>query len=417
MAGVIDAICPPRLGAGFRWLLASSWLTNVGDGLALAAGPLLVASQTDDPLLVAAAALLQRLPWLLFGLHAGLIADRLDRRRIVVLVDLARAAVLLALALTVVTDTVTVAVVLVTMFLLGTAETFADVTTNTLLPMLVAKADLGIGNGRLMIGMITGNQLAGPPIGAALFAAGMAWPFAMQAVLVALGAVLVGRIAVEHVPPPVSEVPPRRQIAEGLRWLWHHAPMRTLTLTIVTFNVTWGAAWSVLVLYAKERLDLGDIGFGLVTTVGAIGGVLGSWSYGWVERHVSLANVMRAGLIIETLTHLVLGWTTIPAVALVTFFVFGTHAAIWGTTSSSIRQRGVPDAFQGRVGSVYMMGVMGGIVVGSAIGGVLGRVWGVTAPFWFAFVGSALILACIWRQLGHIAHADREASTTGAALA
>src|SRR5688572_24000330 len=211
---VVDAVSPPRLGASFRWLLASSWLSNVGDGLALAAGPLLVASQTDDPLLVAAAAFLQRLPWLLFGLHAGLVADRLDRRRIVVVVDLMRAAVLGVLALTVVTGVVNVGVVLAAMFVLGTAETFADVTTNTLLPMLVAKEDLGIGNGRLMIGMITGNQLAGPPIGAALFAAGRAWPFAAQAVLVGFGALLVARIAPSRSAQAPSDEPPRRQIVE-----------------------------------------------------------------------------------------------------------------------------------------------------------------------------------------------------------
>jgi predicted MFS family arabinose efflux permease len=123
---------------------------------------------------------------------------------------------------------------------------------------------------------------------------------------------------------------------------------------------------------------------------------------------------MRVGLIVETITHLVLAWTTIPAVALFTFFVFGAHAAIWGTTSSSIRQRAVPLEFQGRVGSVYMMGVMGGLVAGSAVGGIIGRAWGVTAPFWFAFVGSGLILAFIWRELNHIAHADRAQATASA---
>jgi predicted MFS family arabinose efflux permease len=88
------------------------------------------------------------------------------------------------------------------------------------------------------------------------------------------------------------------------------------------------------------------------------------------------------------------------------FFAFGAHAAVWGTTSTSIRQRAVPTEFQGRVGSVYMIGVHGGIVAGSALGGVVARLGGITAPFWFAFVGSALILTAIWRELGHIAHAD-----------
>jgi MFS family permease len=82
---------------------------------------------------------------------------------------------------------------------------------------------------------------------------------------------------------------------------------------------------------------------------------------------------------------------------------------VWGTTSATVRQRAVPTELQGRVGSVYMLGVFGGIVVGGLIGGVLAERWGILAPFWFAFVGSALILAVIWRELGHIAHADEAA--------
>jgi predicted MFS family arabinose efflux permease len=354
---------------------------------------------------VALAALLQRLPWVLFGLHAGVVADRLDRRVVVVAVDLLRAAVLVALVATIVTGAVNVAVVLVAVFVLGTAETFADIATNTLLPMLVAPADLGVGNSRLIVGFITANQLVGPPIGAAMFAAGRAWPFVAQAVCIGSGALLMSRIATAK-PPPRRDSGARTEIAEGLRWLWSHRPMRTLTITIVTFNVTFGAAWSVLVLYAAQRLGLGAIGFGLLTTASAVGGVLGSWAYGRIERRVSLAHVMRVGLVIETLTHLILAITTVPAVAVTAFFAFGVHAAVWGTTSTSIRQRAVPTEFQGRVGSVYMIGVHGGIVVGSALGGLVARAGGITAPFWFAFVGSALILAAIWRELGHIAHAD-----------
>jgi MFS family permease len=403
-----ESIAPARLGHSFRWLLASSWVSNIGDGIGLAAGPLLVASQTHDPLLVALAALLQRLPWLLFGLYAGVIADRLDRRLIVVVVDTLRASVLVALSVMIATDTINVGVVLASMFIIGTAETFADTTTQTLLPMVVEPADLGLGNARLILGFITANQLAGPPIGAALFALGMGWPFVTQGVLVGFGALLISRIATPKPEVPTARTPARRQIADGLRWLWRHHAMRTLTLTIVTFNVTFGAAWSVLVLYATETLDMGEIGFGLLTTASAIGGILGSWSYPWVERRISLANIMRGGLIIETLTHLSLAITRTPAVAMVVFFIFGIHTSLWATTSNAVRQRAVPMEFQGRVGSVYMIGVQGGLVVGAAVGGVIAHRWGITGPFWFAFVGSALILVAIWQALGHIAHADAE---------
>lgn len=404
---ILDVVAPRRLGTSFRWLLASSWTSNVGDGIAIAAGPLLVASQTDEPFLVALAALAVWAPPLLFGLYAGVLTDRIDRRRIVVTVDLVRVAVLTVLVSFVVTGAVSVVVVLVALFALGTAEMFADNASAALLPMVVSRDDLAIANSRLQVGFITVNQLAGPPLGALLFAAGSAWPFAAQALLVLLGALLVSRVAVPTVPRDVATVSKvSHDIAEGFRWVWRHAAVRTLVLTIFTFNITFGAAWSVLVLYATERLDLGAVGFGLVTTVGAAGGLLGTLSYGWITRHVSLGDLMRIGLVIETLTHLGLALTTEPLVALPIFFVFGAHAFVWGTTSITVRQRAVPTELQGRVGSVYLVGVFGGLVAGAGIGGLLAQHGGVTAPFWFAFVGSAVFVVLIWRQLSHIAHAD-----------
>ncbi|MFC4786753.1 MFS transporter [Nocardioides sp. MAHUQ-72] len=409
MSRLLETVVPQRLGRGFRWLLASSWVSNLGDGIALAAGPLLVASQTHDAFLVALAALLQWLPPLLFALHAGAIADRLDRRLIVVTVDLLRAVVLVLLSFAVLTDTVSITLVLVAMFLLGTAEVFADNTSSTLLPMLVDRADLALANSRLQTGFITVNQLAGPPIGAALFATAMALPFLTQAVLVALGAVLVSRIVLPpHGREPGVQSHIRRDIAEGFRWVRNHAAVRTLVLTILVFNVTFGAAWSVLVLYATRHLGMGAVGFGLLTTISAVGGLLGTLSYGWITRRVSLGNIMRVGLVIETLTHLALALTTRPWVAMGIFFVFGAHAFIWGTTSITVRQRAVPSELQGRVSGVNMVGVYGGLVVGSAIGGLVARHWGVTGPFWFAFVGSAVFVVLIWGQLSHIAHADEE---------
>jgi MFS family permease len=396
------------MGTPFRWLVGSAWAGNLGDGIMVAAGPLLVASQTSDPLLVALAGLLQRLPWLLFGLHAGVLADRVDRRLVVIAVDLLRAFVLVVLVGALVTGSVSIAVVLVAMFLLGTAEVFVDTTSATLLPMVVPRADLGIGTARLMTAGITMNQLVGPAVGAALFAAGMAWPFVVQSVCLALGALLMSRMAVPRL--PVDERPRRigRDIAEGFRWTWGNPAVRTLTLAIVTFNVTYGAAWSVLVLYATQRVGLGAIGFGLLTTVGALGGLAGTACYDWLERHVSLAAIMRVGLLVETCTHLGLALATTGWVALGIMFFFGAHAFIWGTTSRTVRMRAVPLELQGRVGSVYSIGVFGGIVAGQALGGVIARIWGITGPFWFAFVGSAVILTLIWRELAHIAHADEE---------
>ena len=407
MSSLLEIVAPSRLGSEFRWLLASSWVSNLGDGISISAGPLLVASQTHSPLLVAMALGLQQLPWLVFGLFAGANADRRDRRAIVITVNLLRVAVLSLLVLSIATGGVSIAVVLSALFALGTAEVFADNAAGTLLPMVVSRSDLAIGNARLQAGFITVNQLVGPPIGAALFAAGRAWPFVTEAVLVAFSALLVSRMVLPaHGRAPEQSGRVLDDIAAGFRWVRHHAAVRTLVLTIFIFNITFGAAWSVLVLYARDRLGLGVIGYGLLATVSAVGGLAGTTAYGWITRHVSLADLMRIGLVVETLTHLSLALTRSPAVAMCILFVFGAHAFIWGTTSVTVRQRAVPTELQGRVGSVNGIGVYGGMVVGSALGGLIAQTWGITAPFWFAFVGSAIFVVLIWGQLRHIAHAD-----------
>ena len=409
LARISEAVAPARLGRSFRWLLAAFVVTNIGDGVAIAAGPLLVASLTRDPFLVSLALLSEYLPHLLFGLLAGAFADRHDRRRIVAGVNLARSAVLVVLTTTIVTGAANIGVVLFALFVLGTAEAFADAASSTLIPSLVARADLGIANARMQGAALLLNQLAAPPIGAFVFALGMALPFAANAACFALGAILISRVVTSS----AAEARVEREglvaeIVEGVRWLVHHPPMRTLALTIVLFNVTYGAAWSVLVLYARDRLGMDAIGFGLLTTAVAVGGVVGIAAYGRLERRFSLANIMRVGLIIETVTHLVLAVTTSAQVALAMLVVFGAHAFVWGTTSTVVRQRAVPNAILGRVGSVYRIAIMGGIVVGTPIGGLLASTFGITAPFWFAFAGSALLVVVLWRQFAHIEHAGED---------
>jgi len=196
----------------------------------------------------------------------------------------------------------------------------------------------------------------------------------------------------------------RHDIAEGFRWTVRHGAVRTLIATIFIFNLTFGAAWSVLVLYATRRLGLGEIGFGLITTVQAAGGPVGIAAYGWLTRRMSLTNIMRIGLVIETLTHLGLALTRHAAVALPIFFLFGAHAFVWGTTSVTIRQRVVPTEFQGRVNSLNLVGVFGGLVIGSVVGGYWPSAG--ASPFWYAFVGSAVFVVLIWRQLRHPSSAE-----------
>jgi len=407
VARVIDRLAPRALGRDFRWLWSSSVVSNIGDGLLLSAGPLLVTTVTREPFAVALAVFMQWLPGVVIGIPAGALVDRLDRRRLSVAVNLVRAGVLALLTATIATDVMSLPILYASLFVLASAEAFADNAGGALIATSVPKEHLGLANSRLTGTRILANNLAGPPIGAFLFGAGLAVPFGVDAVCTLVAAVLISRIASRPLPagPPGEERHIRREIVEGIRWLWAHPPVRALFLTIFFFNVTYGAAFSLYVLLAKERLGLDAVGFGFLITAAAVGGLIGSLSYPRLERRFSLATLMRAGLILETTTHMVLATTTVPLVAGAMMLIFGIHEVIWGTTSTTVRQRAVPTALLGRVTSVYMLGGRGGLVIGSLIGGALAQQFGITAPFWFAFAGSAILVVVIWRTLDDITHA------------
>lgn len=402
---LVDAVLPARMGRDFRWLWSSFTVANLGDGILLAAGPLLVTAVTFAPLAVATSVLAQRLPWLLFGVVAGAVIDRVDRRRLMMAVDASRAAVLLALTVAIASDHLSLPVIYAAMFAIGTAETFADNASTTLVADVVPSAALGPANARLAGAHVVTNQLAGPPIGAFLFGIGHAVPFGANAVCFALASALVLRMRTTGAPARDGTGVMRNEIVEGFRWLWAHRPIRTLAVLITVFNVTFGAAFSIWVLYALERLGLSEIGFGLLMAATAVGGLVGSALFGRLELRYPYSTLLRVGLLIETFTHLGLASTASPVVAGAIMVLFGLHAVTWGSLSSTLRHRAVPSHLLGRVTSVYMIGSVGALALGALLGGVLAQRWGILAPFWFASVGAGVTTAVVWRSIDHIADA------------
>jgi len=408
--GVLEAVAPRRLGLDFRWLLGSSWLNSVGSGMALAAGPLLVASRTGDARLISLAALLDWLPGMLFGLYAGVLADRHDRRLMMVLGNALRAVILVALVTMLVTHRISIAAVLVTMFVQGTSDTFTQAAGGAVLPMIVRSEDLGVASSRFQFGAMGLNRLIGPPLGALLFGLGEAWPFATQLICSALAAVLLAQMVLpQHGTARDQRRRATVEIREGWRWSWAQPAMRTLNLQIVAFNLAYGAVWSTMVLYAHRRLGLSDAGYGLLLASIAVGGVVGAAAYGWLERTFSMASIMRAGLVWEASTWGVLAWTRHWWVALPALALFGVHEACWGAIFAAIRGRIVPTVLMGRVSAVYILLLTGGLVVGAAVGGPLSHRFGLAAPYWFGFGCAGLVLVAIWPQLRHLTY-EQEAA-------
>ena len=389
------------LGPDFAKVWTASAVSNVGDGVTLIAGPLLVAQLTGDPGLVAGAAFVQQLPWLLFALVSGAFVDRLDRRRLVVVVNLARSGALAGLAVAVATDTVTIPLIYAVFFLLGTGETLADTAYAAIVPTLVPDAQLERANARLMATFVVGNQLAAKPLGAYLFVAGAAVPFGFDAMTFLVAAALLAAVRWRSLPPdPTPSAPSslRADIAEGLRALWERPAIRLLAICLCVMNVLFCAAFATFVLYAQRRLGLDEIGFGVLLAVWALGGLAGAWLAPRLRDRVGPGVLLRAGLVIETATELVLALTRSPVVAAATLVVFGAHSMVWGVITASLLQRLVPDRLRGRVGSVFGLLALGGAAVGTLAGGLVADVATLTAPFWLAAGGMVALTATVWRR-------------------
>ncbi|MFD6753694.1 MFS transporter [Micromonospora gifhornensis] len=396
------ALSSARLGADFTKLWTASAVSNIGDGVTMAAGPLLVASVTENPALIAGAVFAQQLPWLLFALISGAYVDRFDRRRLVVAVNMVRAVALAGLAVAVATESATVSVIYAVVFLLGTGETLADTAMGALLPSVAPADRLPEANARLHATFAIGNQLAAKPLGAWLFVISAAAPFGLNALTFAMSAAVMASL---RTVPQTGSDPVRRaglwgEIAEGVRWLWRHRLLRTLAVSMGLANVAFCAAFAVFVLYCRQRLGLSDLGYGFLLTVFAVGGLAGTTLAAQLGRRFGNPTLLRTGLIIELTTHLVLAITTTPWVAAVVLIVFSLHGMVWGITVASIRQRLVPAALRGRVGSTYALLDLGGAAIGSLLGGLIASAWEITTPFWIAAAVMTIVTAAAWRPLG-----------------
>lgn len=408
--GVTDAAAPSTgraagLGPDFGRLFAAGSVSALGDGISLAAGPLLVASITSAPLLVAGAAFVQQLPWLLFSLFAGVLIDRLDRRRLLVVVYLLLAVATGGLMLALLLDRASLPVIYVALFALGTGETVSRNASGAMLPSVVAPDQLPRANARLYASYTLGMQLIGPPLGAALFVLAPAVPFGVDAASFLVAALLLRRMRVLAGQRPTERGPGmRHEIREGLSWLWRHRTLRLVAICIAIMNVTFGGTMAVFVLYAREQLGLGPQGYGFLLAVSAVGGLIGAKVVPGLERRYGMGTLLRAGLIVESGTQLALGLTHHAWTAAVVMLVFGVHATVWGVVTASLRQRVVPDHLRGRIGGVYLLFSAGGMAIGSGLGGVVAQIGGIAAPYLVAAVGVGALAVAVWRSLGEPSH-------------
>jgi MFS family permease len=391
---------PPRgLGREFHKLWAASTLSNLGDGIALVAAPLLAATLTRDPTLVAGLSFAQRIPWLLFALFSGALADRIDRRRAMAAVGVFRATLIGILGVAVVLDLVTLPLLYAVFFLLSTGETLFDTASAAMLPAVAPREELPAANARLAGTMTITNQFMGPPLGGFLFAVAASLPFLLGSGGIVLAAALILALRGSFHPVRQDGKPPTAllsEIREGMRWLWGHSLLRTLALTLAVLNIPLVAQVSIMVLFAQERLGVGPAGYGILIAMYGVGGILGSVAARRVIGRLGAGRTLRVAVIIEAATPAAIALTSEPIVVGAVLAFFGFHAIVWGALLSSLRQELTPDHLRGRVESVYRFIELGGAAPGALLGGLLAAQWGLTAPFWFGAIVGIILIPFVW---------------------
>ncbi|TPG14043.1 MFS transporter [Pedococcus bigeumensis] len=378
----------PGVG-GLGRLLASTGVSIAGQGMVLAAVPLLAASLTRNPVGVSLTVAAGYAAWLAVGLPAGALVDRWPRRRTMVLADVARAMLLAGLAIAVALDVASLLMLVLVVFAIGVASCFFDPAAQAAIPQVVGREPgvLARANSRLWSLDLVGRSLIGPPLGAALFALATVLPFASNALTFVVSALLLAGLGGVDRAEGRSAAPAgvRAAMREGVRFLWRHRELRALTLGMASFNLTYNIAFAPLVLFAQDRLHLGDRGFGLLLAMIAIGGLLGAWLAPRIQRRLTSPRAYAFGLLVQGIAWGAMWMWPNRWLAGAALVLIGLSSMTVTVIGASARQSLTPDDLLGRVSAGTRTLGLGSAGVGALLGGLVGNAAGLGAPLLMSF--------------------------------
>lgn len=372
----------PAWRGGFGRLWSAAVLSSFGDSLRTAALPLLAVTLTDRPLLITAVTACGYLPWILFGLLGGAVADRVDQRRAMWTVDVLRALLVGAFAVAVALGHASIGLLIALAFTLSALQTLFDNAATALLPALVDRAALGSANARLMTGQSIAGGLVGGPVVPVLLTVGAAVPFAADAGTYLVAAVLVASLrseAPERKPAPVGSTL-RREIAEGLRTLWRDRSLRGLCAATALCNIGMGAQVATLVVLVTGWLDAGPAGYAAAGAAFTVGGLAGGAVNGRIVKRLgTIGAVLLAGAV-QTAALVVMGTVRSLAVLVAALVVFGFLGMVWNVNTTTLMQQRSPVELLGRVASAFRTLAFAGVPLGALLGGAVATAWGLNTP-------------------------------------
>ncbi len=387
-----ESLARQPLDARFWKVWTAATASNIGDGIVLAALPLLAAELTREPVGVAAATIAVRLPWLVFGLFAGVIVDRTDRLRLMIRTDVGRAVAFVALAVVVATGDMTLALLYLAVFGIGILETLFDTAAMSMTPALVRREQLERANARINGAYVAANEFAGPPLGGALFAVAAALPFGVDAATFALSVMVLITVGGEYRPHRPERSTVVHDIRTGFRYVWREPLVRAFAIGAGVINLGFTAAVAILVLHAQDNLGADELGFGLLLATAAVGGIAGAQA----APHI-LDSVGRRRGVVVSVVGIAGGVALMGAagslwLAGAGYALIGFSGEVWNIASVTYRQSVTPDALLGRVMAGFRVVAYGAFPLGAALGGVVAGLTTLRTTF---FVGAGLIAALI----------------------
>ena len=422
-----------RLGASYYKLLVGSAITNLGDGIGIVAYPWLASAVTRNPFLITLIGFSQRLPWLVFTLPAGVITDRVDRRRVMVAMDVCRGLITAVLALAVSvrshalpapdavvrtahTDVALYLLVVLATLLLGAAEVLRDNSAQTLMPSLVLPDQLEKANGRLWSVESVANTFAGPPLGSLLIAVAFALPIAFDAAsffgAAALVLLIPGTFRAERpvTDDDVVEVAAtanwRDELREGVHWLWSHPLLRPMAIILGLMNLASMVSGSLLVLFVQEVLHQGATVFAIIGMGGAVAAVVAGAFASYVSKRLGSGTCLAITLGGLAITAPLVGLARWWPVVFVLFAAESLLSTLWNVITVSLRQAIIPQHLLGRVNSVYRFFAWGMMPIGAILGGVVVAVVSTFASrenalrsVWFVHGAIYVVLFVVGRRL------------------
>jgi MFS family permease len=382
--------------AGFRRLWASAGASNLADGVLFAGLPVLAVQVTDSPALIAGVTVALMLPMAALALPAGVIADRYDRRQVLVVANVVRVAGLAAVLAAVLAGELRLAAIYAVAAIVGGSEILVDTTAQTTVPALVGRDGLEGANAKLGGTQVVMNDAVGAPVGSFLAGMGAGFAFGVPALLFAVAAVLVRRLPLARPVRPPRDEPLlaglRTDVRAGTRYLLEHELLRRLAIVNGFANLGNTAFGAVFVLLVVGPLDLPAATYGWFLAAVAIGGVVGSLVASRVLRALGHATTIKLASLLAAGTYATAATTSSPWVMACAAGVLGVVSMVWNVGTRVLRQMLVPDALLGRVTATMALVALVATPLGAILGGLVAEVAGVRAAGGLAVAANLLAL-------------------------